>query len=595
MRPHRLSVLLAITAIAIFGWPRLCAQRIAVEAPRGMVVSVHELASQAGVEILQRGGNAVDAAVATGFALAVVYPSAGNLGGGGFMVVHLADGREVALDYREAAPAAATRTMYLDADGQVRSGPGSSTFGWRACGVPGTVAGFALALEKYGSHRVSWAEVIEPARRLAALGHVVTAFNASRFRSHTATLAAFPESKRIFLQGGAFIQSGDHWVQPELAATLVRLQQQGPGEFYEGETARLIASAMAGNGGLITRADLKQYRPVERVPLHGRYRGYDLVTMPPPSSGGVLLLQMLAMLEPFDLKALGHNSSALCHLLVEVMRRANRDRSDFFGDPDFAAVPVQGLLDPAYLAARMQDFDPAKATPSARISRGQPRGGETLTRHGEPRPESPETTHFSVVDAAGNAVSNTYTLNTSFGSGVTIPGAGFLMNNEMDDFTAKPGAPNFYGLIQGAANAIQPGKRPLSSMTPTIVLKDSRVFLVTGAPGGSTIPNAVLQVISNVIDHGMPVGLAVEAPRLHHQWMPDVLNYDPFGLAEDVMRALRARGHTLALRNLYGPAEVVPFIELYSNDTMTILIDPATGVRLGAADPRKPDARAIGY
>jgi gamma-glutamyltranspeptidase/glutathione hydrolase len=560
-----------------------------------MVVSVHELASQAGLEMLRRGGNAVDAAVATGLALAVVYPSAGNLGGGGFMLIRLADGREAAIDYREAAPAAATRHMYLDAKGDLLSGPGSSTLGWRASGVPGTVAGFARALEKYGSGRLSWTDVLEPARRLAADGHVVTAFNAGRFRFRADTLAPFPDSKRIFLKDGAFLQAGEHWRQPELAATLQRLQQDGPREFYEGETARLIANAMAGHGGTITLADLRKYQPVERVPVRGKYRGYEIVTMPPPSSGGVLLLQMLTMLEPFDLAALGHNSSALCHLLVEVMRRSYRDRSDFFGDPDFVAVPVAGLLDPAYLAERMKSFDPARATPSALVPRGKPRGWEAIAALDSPRPESPETTHYSVVDAAGNAVANTTTLSTSFGSGVTIPGTGVLMNNEMDDFTAKAGAPNFFGLIQGAANVIQPGKRPLSAMTPTIVLKDSQLFLVTGAPGGSTIPNALLQVISNVIDHRMPVGLAVEAPRIHHQWMPDVINHDPFALAKDVADALQAKGHQLSLRNLYGPEKVVPFIENYSNDTMTILIDPATRLRLGAADPRKPDARALGY
>ena len=566
-----------------------------------MVVSAHDLASQAGVELLRRGGNAVDAAVATGFALAVVYPVAGNLGGGGFMVIHrttgTAGGSDHALDFRERAPAAATRDMYLGPDGAVLTGPNSSLLGWRASGVPGTVAGLALAFEKYGSGKVTWRDVLEPARRLAAEGHLVTTASAGRFRLRADTLGAFAESKRIFLKDGAFFEAGELWRQPDLAATLARLQQHGAREFYEGETARLIADAMAQNGGTITLADLQGYRPVERTPIRGQYRGHDLVTMPPPSSGGVVLLQMLAMLEPFDLAALGHNTAATCHLLVEVMRRAYADRSEYFGDPDFVAVPVAGLLDRAYLTGRMRDYDPARATPSDRIKPGRPAGWEAIAAlsRSPAAKESPETTHYSVVDAAGNAVSTTYTLNTSFGSGVTIPGTGVLMNNEMDDFTAKPGTPNYFGLIQGAANAIQPAKRPLSSMTPTIVLKDSRVVLVTGAPGGSTIPNAVLQVLSNVIDHRLPVGIAVEAPRIHHQWLPDVINHDPYGLNPDVATALRARGHTLALRNLYNARSISGFTAHYSNDTMTIQIDPATGTRLGSADPRSPDARAVGY
>ncbi len=462
--------------------------------------------------------------------------------------------------------------------------------------MPGTVAGFALAFEKYGSGRVSWADLLEPARRLAAEGHVITAYNANRFRLRAATLGAFAESKRIFLKDGAFFAAGELWRQPDLAATLARLQRNGPREFYEGETARLIADAMTKHDGTITLADLQRYRPVERAPLRGRYRGHDLVTMPPPSSGGVVLLAMLGLLEPFDLAALGHNSSAACHLLVEAMRRAYADRSEYFGDPDFVPVPVAGLLDRAYLAERMRDFDPKRATPSVQVKPGQPAGWDASAAPSRPlAPESPETTHYSVVDAAGNAVSTTYTLNTNFGSGVTIPGTGVLLNNEMDDFTAKPGTPNFFGLIQGAANAIQPGKRPLSSMAPTIVLQNSRVVLVTGAPGGSTISNAVLQVLINVIDHRLPVGLAVEAPRIHHQWLPDVVNYDPYGLPADVAEALRARGHTLALRNLYAPEKEVEFTEYYSNDTMTIQVDPATGIRRGTADPRRPDARAVGF
>jgi gamma-glutamyltranspeptidase/glutathione hydrolase len=575
----------------------LSAQRMPVEAEHGMVVSVHELAAKVGADVLQRGGNAVDAAVATGFALGVVYPWAGPLGGGGFMMIHLADGRDIAIDYRERAPAAASRDMYLGPDGNVLKGPGSSTFGWRASGVPGDVAGWALALEKYGSHKFSWAELIEPARRLAADGHLVTPFTASRFSGQAGKLGAFPDSKKIFLNGGALWRPGDLWRQLELAATLARLQKNGPREFYEGETARLIADAMARNGGTITLDDLKHYTAVERVPLRTTYRGYEIVTMPPPSSSGIALLQMFAMIEPFDVTALGQNSAAKYHLFIEAMRRAYRDRAEYLGDPDFVKVPVAGLLDRGYIAGLMKNFDPNKATPSAGLAPGLPAGAAEKTGAPPPAPamtESTETTHFSIVDADGNAVANTFTLNGGFGSGVTIPGTGVLMNNEMDDFTSKPGTPNMFRLIQGEANAIAPGKHPLSSMAPTFVFKDKKIFLVTGAPGGSTIINAVFQVITNVIDFDMPVSLAVDAPRIHHQWMPDVVNYDPYGLSTDTMDALRAKGHQFEQRNFFG-AQRVPVIERYPNDTMTIMVDPATNLRLGAADSRKPDAKAVGY
>lgn len=593
--PRLISSVLSLVLVLVAPL-RLLAQRQAVEAEHGMVTSVHELASRVGADVLQRGGNAVDAAVATGFALGVVYPWAGPLGGGGFMMIHLADGRDLAIDYRERAPAAASRDMYLGPDGNVLKGPGSSTFGWRASGVPGDVAGWALALEKYGSHKLSWAELIEPARRLAADGQVITQFMASRFRSQAEKLGAFPDSKKIFLNGGTLWRTGDLWRQPELAATLARLQKNGPREFYEGETARLIADAMAQNGGTISLADLKNYTAVERVPLRAPYRGYEVVTMPPPSSGGIALLQMLAMIEPFNVTALGQNSAAKFHLYIEVMRRAYRDRAEYLGDPDFVKVPVAGLLDRGYLAGLMRNFDPNKATPSAGLAPGLPAGAAEKigAPPAVPLAESTETTHFSIVDADGNAVANTFTLNGAFGSGVTIPGTGILMNNEMDDFTSKPGTPNMFRLIQGEANAIAPGKHPLSSMTPTFVLKDKKVFLVTGAPGGSTIINAIFQVITNVIDFDMPVSLAVEAPRIHHQWMPDVVNYDPYGLSTDTMEAMRLKGHQFEERNFFG-AQRVPVIERYPNDTMTIMVDPTTSLRLGVADSRKPDSKAVGY
>lgn len=582
MRPTRLRVpalllLVAWTAALLPAQP----QPAAPSSKNGMVVSAHRLASEAGAEILRQGGNAVDAAAATGLALAVVYPVAGNLGGGGFMLIHLADGRDTVIDYRETAPAAATRDMYLGADGKPRSGADSSTVGWRASGVPGTVAGLALAVEKYGSGKVTWAQVCEPARRLAAQGHVVTAATADGFRQNASLLGQFPESRRVYLKGGAFLAAGETWVQDDLARTLARLQEYGPREFYEGETALRLAEGMARNGGTITAEDLRLYAPVERQPLRGRYRGHDIVTMPPPSSGGIALLQMFAMLEPHDVAALGPRSAARYHLLAEVMKRAFRDRAEYLGDPDHVAVPVRELLAPDYLRARLAGFSPDRATPADRV---QP--GLGPLKLAAPRRESPQTTHFSVVDAAGNAVANTYTLNGGYGSGVTIPGTGILMNNEMDDFASAPGTPNMFGLLQGEANAIAPGKRPLSSMTPTFVLRDGRLLLVTGSPGGPTIINTVLEVISNVVDFWMPVAAAVAEPRVHHQWMPDMLVHERGGLPEDVAAALRAKGHAVRERSATeGPRQ---------GDAESIAIDPATGLRHGAPDPRRADAAAVG-
>ncbi|CAN5517316.1 gamma-glutamyltransferase [soil metagenome] len=571
-RALRLFVVALLVATAL----PCSAQRQAVEAERAMVVSAHELATQAGVEILKKGGNSIDAAVATGFAMAVTFPFAGNIGGGGFMLIHLADGRDLVIDYRETAPAAATRDMYLDGEGNVLKGPGSSTVGWRASGVPGTVAGFALAHQSYGSGRVKWAELLEPARRLAADGHVVSQETAERFQKEVKLLEQFEETKRIYLKNGTLWKPGELWKQPELAATLVRLQKHGPEEFYTGETARRIEEAMLKNNGTITRVDLKAYKPVEREPLRGTYRGHEIVTLPPPSSGGIALLQMLAMLEPFEVAPLGHNSAAKYHLFVEVMRRAFRDRAEYLGDPDFVKVPVEELLDRSYTARLMENFDPAKATPNEALPPGNPAAAEPQ-----------DTTHFSIIDAAGNAVSNTYTLNGAFGSGVTIPGTGILMNNEMDDFTAKVGVKNLFGLLQGPLNAIQPGKRPLSSMTSTFVFKDGKLLLITGSPGGPTIINTVLQVITNMIDHGMPVMAAVEAPRIHHQWMPDEMTHERYGISPDTAEKLREAGHTVRERTSYEGAN--------QGDAETIAIDPQTGRRLGASDPRKQDARAIGY
>ncbi len=559
----------------------LPAQRVAVEAKHGLVVSCNNYASDAGLEILRQGGNAVDAAVATGLALTVTFPFAGNIGGGGFMLIHLADGRDVAIDYRETAPAAASKNMYVGTDGKLIAGPGSSTVGWKASGVPGSVAGFALAQQKYGSGKVTWADVVEPARRLAAEGHVVSQWTAANLKQWAKLLGQFDESKRVFLKNGDYYATGEKFVQPDLAATFARLQKNGPREFYEGETARRIADAMAKHGGNITLADLAAYKVAERTPIRGAYRGYEIVTMPPPSSGGIALLQMFGMMEPLGVGAMGPTSSAKYHLFAEVMKRAFRDRAEYLGDPDFIKVPVAQLLDPAYIKGRMADYSADHATPASAV---QPGLGKFVASAAH---ESTETTHFSVVDAEGNAVANTYTLNGAYGSGVTIPSTGILMNNEMDDFTSLVGAPNMFGLIQGEANAIVPGKRPLSSMTPTFVLKDHQVVLVTGSPGGPTIINTVFQIISNVIDFGMNVQQAVEAPRINNQWMPDVITFERYGISADTAAALKARGQNVKERTSYEGAS--------QGDGESIAIDPKTGLRYGAPDPRRMDAKAAGY
>jgi gamma-glutamyltranspeptidase/glutathione hydrolase len=577
-------------------WPaiRAHAQRAPIEAQHGLVTSASVLASRVGVDILKRGGNAIDAAVATAFTLAVTYPRAGNLGGGGFAVLRLSDGRLTSIDFRETAPSSATPGLFLDGRGDMV--PGKSTAGYAASGIPGTVAGLALAQQKYGGGRLTWAELLEPARRLAAEGFEVTPALAHDLQASEELLGQFPESRRIYLRNGRSYRAGDRILQPELAATIGRLQQRGSGEFYTGKTARLIANDMAAHGGLITLADLAAYRAVERTPLQGSYRGYQVVTMPPPSSGGIALLQMLEMLEPHDVAALGLNSAAKIHLFAEVMRRAFKDRAQFLGDPDFVQVPVAGLLDHDYLVRRMAYFDPSHATPNTALPAGAPaaaRISNPATGNSAATHESTETTQFSVIDSAGNAVSITYTLNGLWGSGVTIPGTGVLLNDEMDDFAAKAGAPNMYGLVQGEANAIAPRKRPLSSMTPTIVLKDGKPFLITGTPGGPTIINTVLLVITDIIDHGLSVTQAVDAPRFHHQWQPDVIDHEPFFTSPDSAELLKAEGYTLTIRTLYPNA---PEANARTwGDAETVLIDPKTGLRLGANDLRSPDSAAVGW
>ncbi len=583
----------ALTACAVLAASSTSvqAQRHPVESSHGMVASATTYASEAGIEILKKGGNAIDASIATGLALAVTYPRAGNIGGGGFTVLRMTDGRSVAIDYRERAPAAATPDMYLDEKGDVV--PGRSTAGHLAAGVPGTIAGFAQLHRDYGSGKVSWAEVVEPARRLAHDGIIVTESLARDLAASRKFLSRFPESDRIYLRSGHLLQAGERWIQEDLARTLERLQRKGPSEFYEGETARLLADDMARHGGLITMDDLRAYRAVKRDALRGSYRGFEILTMPPPSSGGIALLQMLGMLESRDIASLGHNSAAKIHLFAEVMRRAFRDRAEYLGDPDFVPVPTAALLDHDYLRQRMADFDPDHATQSEGMPAGRLPGTPAARSSTPDRRESNETTHFSVIDAQGNAASTTYTLNGLFGNGVTVPGAGFLLNNEMDDFTSKVGVKNLYGLLQGESNAIAGGKRPLSSMTPTLVLKDGAPFLITGSPGGPTIITTTLLVITNIIDHSMKVTQAVDMPRFHHQWMPDTINYEPFLTSLDSMRMLEAMGHTLSARKLY-PNDPEASAR-YWGDAESILIEPKSGTRSGASDPRSADSRAIGY
>ncbi|HQR33551.1 MAG TPA: gamma-glutamyltransferase [Blastocatellia bacterium] len=550
------------------------ASRPPVRGKHGMVSSVSEIASQVGVDVMKRGGNAVDAAVAVGLALAVVWPTAGNIGGGGFMVIRKADGTATTVDYREMAPAAAYRNVYLNEKGEYIKE--SSTFGHMAAGVPGTVAGMAYALEKYGT--MKWADVVEPARKLAADGFPVWYQLEQSLRSGSKQLARNAESNRVFLRGGKLYETDEIFKQPDLAATFDRLIKNGPKEFYEGKTAQLIEDsmkrhkAMTGKGQLwMTREDLKNYKPVERTPLRGKYRGHEIITMPPPSSGGIAMLEMLNILERYDLKKMGAGSAQSIHVMVEAMRRAFADRAEFLGDPGFVKVPVAGLTSRTYADKLAATIDPNRASTSEQI------------KHGNPAPyESEQTTHFTVVDKDGNVVTNTYTLNGGYGSHVTVEGAGFLLNNEMDDLAPEPGKPNMYGLIQGEANAVAAGKRPLSSMTPTIVLKDGKFWFALGSPGGPTIINTVTQSIINVIDHGMNIQQAIDWPRFHHQWMPDEIRWEPFGISPDTMQKLISMGHKFSERS--GNM----------GDCEGVMIEDKTGVRLGGNDSRA-NGKSVGY
>lgn len=570
-RSNRLRIFLLIFSLIALQLPLKAAVREPVRGRHAMVASQHELASRIGLDIMKKGGNAVDAAIAVGLALAVVYPEAGNIGGGGFMLIRRPDGKAFALDYREMAPKAATRDIFVDKEGNLIRGEGGSTIGYRASGVPGTLAGFDLAFKKYGSGKVKWTDLVEPARRLAMNGYILSNRLANLLVNYKEHLAKYSDSNRIFLNNGNFYKEGDLFKQPELAATLARIQRQGAREFYTGETARRIAADMKANNGLITIDDLKNYVAKERQPLRGSYRGHEIITMPPPSSGGIVMLQVLNMLEAHDVKGMGHNSSAKLHLYTEASRRAFADRAEYMADPDFADVPASVLIDKNYAAKRMAGFDRNKAAASANL-----RPGEIG------RTEGTETTHYTVVDPAGTVVSNTYTINDLYGSRVTAKGTGVLLNDEMDDFAARPGRPNLFGLIQGERNKVQGGKRPLSSMTPTIVLrKDGSPWFAVGARGGPRIISAVMQSVINVIDFEMNIQQAIDAPRIHHQWLPDEIMYEQFGLSADTINVLSSFGHKFVAR----PGNIA--------SATAIMIDK-NGVRLGAIDSRS-DGAAIGY
>ena len=578
MRIQR-NLLILCSVCALFASTVAAAPLRPTHAPHAIVTSVHELASRAGVEMMRSGGNAVDAAVATGFALAVVHPQAGNLGGGGFLLLRNAAGETHFIDFREKAPAAATENMYLDAQGNVlpESNKESSVVGYRSVGVPGSVAGLVYAEKKYG--KLSLDKVIAPAIKLARDGFPL-AYEDTQDLKRDEYLAQFPESKRIFQRDGNYYQAGELFKQPDLARTLERIAKN-PDDFYHGAMARELAAAIHKGGGLVTAADLAAYEVKEREPIRGSYRGYDIISAPPPSSGGVALIEILNILEGFDLAKLGNRSGSAIHLEAEAFRRAFYDRADFLGDPDFAKVPVAQLIDKKYAAAWRNSIDPNHASVSKDMKRPAFAELERVARSRITAIREPEnTTHYSVVDAEGNAVAVTTTLNDSFGSRVTAQGLGFLLNDEMDDFAAKQGVPNTYGLIQGPANAIGPGKRPLSAMTPTIVLKDGKLFLVLGSPGGPTIITTVANVLIGVVDFGLDVQEAVNAPRFHHQWLPDGILVED-RLSPDTMNLLRSKGHKLKVEHFWGDGEC-------------IMIDPKTGERLGASDGRN-NGKAVGY
>jgi gamma-glutamyltranspeptidase/glutathione hydrolase len=525
----------------------------------GAVIATSKFATEAGMKVLRTGGNAVDAAVCVGYTMAVTHPVAGNLGGGGFAVIRTADGKIYSLDFREMAPGQATRNMYLDAAGNVV--PKLSLDGYLAAGVPGTVAGMSAMLERFGTKKLS--ELMQPAIKYAEKGFVVSARNAETFKEHQPRLSKYASSRRYFLKpDGSTYREGDLLVQKDLAKTLRAIAERGSKVFYEGSITDLIEKDMKANGGIITKEDMKRYKPIWREPVRGNYRGYEIVSMGPPSSGGTHIIQMLNILEGFDLKAMGSNSAATVNVMAEAMRFAYADRSEFMGDPDFVKVPIDTLISKDYAERLRKRIEPGRATPSDQV-----RPGTSFKKEGS------NTTHYSVVDRWGNAVSITYTINDYYGSAAAVNGAGFLLNNEMDDFAIKPGVPNLYGLLGGDANAVEPYKRPLSSMSPTIVLKDNQVLMVVGSPGGARIITTVMQVILNVIDQGMTIREAVDAPRVHLQWLPDELRIEKNGLSADTVEKLTAMGYKIQVRANMG-------------DVNAIMVDSTNKVFLIASDPR---------
>jgi len=538
-----------------------------VFAANGMVASQEALATQIGVDILKQGGNAVDAAVAVGFALAVTLPRAGNLGGGGFMIIHLAENSEtVAIDYREKAPQESNRDMYLDEAGNVNSS--LSRFHRLAVGVPGTVAGMVLALENYGSMELR--EVINPAIQLARQGIIVTPDLSDSLKNLKDRLTQWPSTEKVFFKpDGSNYEPGETLVQLDLANSLKLISEQGAQAFYRGKIAKNIVAEIQADGGVMTMLDLENYEALIREPVKGDYRGYEILSMPPPSSGGTHIVQILNILENFPIGFTGQNSAETIHLMVEAMKLAYADRSEYLGDSDFANVPIKGLTSKYYAKSLSEKINLYNAATAEDV------------KPGEPAPyESNETTHYSVVDKQGNAVSNTYTINFSYGTGLVAEGTGILLNNEMDDFSSKPGVPNAYGLIGGDANAIEPSKRPLSSMSPTIVLKDGRLFLVTGSPGGSRIITTTLQVIMNMIDHDMNIAEATNAARIHHQWLPDEIRIEK-GLSKDTVEELIEKGHRVKIKNSMGSTQSIMLTE--------------QGYKLGASDPRRSGALTTGY
>ncbi len=577
MRTLHKSLILQLLAFCVAAQAAYAQGLRPVHGKKAMVVSVHQEASRAGADIMRQGGNAVDAAVATGFALAVVHPAAGNIGGGGFMLLRKSNGEIHFLDYREKAPKAATRDMYLDAQGNLI--PKASLVGYKAVGVPGSVAGLVYAQKHWG--KLSLRVVMAPAIRLAREGVRLTYEEAQSM--HDPELARFPDSRRIFQRNGKLYEAGEIFRQPELARTLERIAAS-PNDFYQGVMARELAAEIQRGGGLITAEDLAEYEVKERQPVRGSYRGYDIISAPPPSSGGITMIEALNILEGYDLGKLGNRSADSIHLITEAFRRAFFDRAELLGDPDFARIPVAQLIDKKYAADWRGSLDMLRASDSKELRR--PAGfGELDRRAAAHQPftgiESNETTHYSVVDPEGNAVAVTTTLNEGFGSAVTAGKLGFLLNDEMDDFTSKPGVPNGYGLIQGEANAIEPGKRPLSAMAPTIVVKDGKLFLVLGSPGGPRIITTVANILMGVVDYGLDIQQAVNAPRFHHQWQPDEIDMERNGISPDTIKLLQARGHKVKEQG-------------YWSDGECIAVDLKTNELLGAPDGRN-GGKAVGY